>query len=373
MTSIPRALYVHIPWCVRKCPYCDFNSHEAHNPPFQAYGLALCGDLDTDLLHHGELPFVSVFFGGGTPSLMPPDALAPLFQRLQERGLVDANTEITLEANPGTRDLNHLEGYRDLGINRLSVGVQSFQTAQLQELGRIHAGDDAIAMIESARTAGFTRINVDLMHGTPGQSPGDALEDLKQIQRLGITHLSWYQLTIEPNTHFFSNPPILPDEDSLEHAETEGEQAIAAMGLTQYEVSAYCAPGEEARHNLNYWEFGDYFGLGAGAHGKITTPEGVIRTTRTRHPSHYLKRATNDAAVHPVEAEQLGLECLMNGLRLKSGISEGLFHARTGLDPTAYRHRYLHEADRLGLLYEGRFQATELGYRHLNRVLEMLV
>lgn len=374
MTSaIPRALYVHIPWCVRKCPYCDFNSHEQSDPPFEHYGQALLTDLDTDLSRYGEVPFTSVFLGGGTPSLMPPEALAPLFDALHQRGLIDSSTEITLEANPGTRDLGHLPGYRALGINRLSIGVQSFQAAQLEALGRIHDAEDARTMVAEAQMAGFDRINIDLMHGTPGQTAEAALDDLQVVEALGIRHLSWYQLTIEANTAFYSSPPKLPDESTLEATDSAGHQFIEAMGLVHYEVSAYAVPGEEARHNINYWEFGDYLGLGAGAHGKLTVGDQVIRTQRTRHPRHYLNRVDSAAQESPLSPDHLGAECLLNGLRLKAGISESLFHQRTGLDPIHYRRANLAKADELGLLEPGRFQATPLGWRHLNHVLEMLV
>ena len=373
MTPVPRALYVHIPWCIRKCPYCDFNSHEAADPPFAEYGQSLLSDLDHDLARYGETPFVSVFFGGGTPSLMPPSALEPLMHALHARGLIDQATEVTLEANPGTRDLGHLQGYRELGINRLSIGVQSFQSRQLEALGRIHAGEDAIAMIEEAQAFGFTRINVDLMHGTPGQDVEDVRRDLEQIRQLKLSHLSWYQLTIEANTAFYNRPPVLPDEPVLDACEALGSDMIAAMGLEHYEVSAYAMAGEEAQHNLNYWQFGDYLGLGAGAHGKITSEYGVIRTTRTRQPHHYLRRVDPAAQEHSLSVEELATECLMNGLRLQAGISQSLFFERTGLDADRYRAQYLGRADSLGLLVPGRFQATELGWRHLNALLEMLV
>lgn len=364
---------MHIPWCVRKCPYCDFNSHEQIDPPFAAYGRALVADLESDLARFGAVPFHSVFFGGGTPSLMPPEALAPLFEALHRESLIGADTEITLEANPGTRDLGHLPGYRALGINRLSIGVQSFQPTPLKALGRIHGGEDARAMVLEAKAAGFARINVDLMHGTPTQTVEDAMADLREVQALGINHLSWYQLTIEPNTAFYSKPPILPDESVLEETDTVGHAQIESMGLTHYEVSAYARPGEESRHNLNYWEFGDYLGLGAGAHGKITVQGEVYRTQRTRHPRHYLNRLDVAADATLIDLDHLGAECLLNGLRLRAGIGYDLFQDRTGIDPVAYRTQYLADADRLELLEPGRFQATPLGWRHLNRILEMLV
>lgn len=373
MNSLTRALYIHIPWCIRKCPYCDFNSHEQANPDFAGYGRALLHDLNADLERYESIPFVSLFFGGGTPSLFPPQHLEPLFQRLKDLDLVSDHTEITLEANPGTLDLGHLSGYRDLGINRLSIGVQSFNEDVLKALGRIHDRDQAVTMIKHAKAIGFNRLNVDLMHGTPGQTPLIAQEDLNVIRDLEIDHLSWYQLTIEPNTAFYSKPPNLPGEEILDITETIGEEMIDSMGLEQYEVSTFAKPGEKARHNLNYWEFGDYLGIGAGSHGKITTARGVIRTQRTRQPSNYLARSDLHATEHPLSDNHLGAECLMNGLRLKAGISYACFQERTGLDPLQFRAAHLIEADRLNLLKPGRFQASELGWRHLNRILEMLI
>lgn len=362
-----------MPWCIKKCPYCDFNSHEQSHPDFESYGLALLKDLDSDLERYGSQPFVSVFFGGGTPSLMPPQTLAPLLNRLVSLELVSDATEITLEANPGTLDLDKLIGYRDLGINRLSVGVQSFNPVVLRALGRIHDADQAIHMIQHAKDIGFHRLNVDLMYGTPHQTPEITRRDLEIIRSLEITHLSWYQLTIEPNTAFFSGPPALPNEEVLTNIEEAGSDLIASMGLQQYEVSAYAKPGEEARHNLNYWQFGDYLGIGAGAHGKITSHRGAVRTRRTRQPDNYLARANFAAAENPLSNGHLGAECLMNGLRLKSGISYTRFHERTGLDADRFRAEHLADADSLGLLKLDRFQASDLGWRHLNRILEILV
>lgn len=373
MSHIPRALYIHIPWCIRKCPYCDFNSHEQANPDFKSYGQHLVRDLDADLERYGEVPFVSLFFGGGTPSLIPPKYLEPLFSRLTERQLISQQTEITLEANPGTLDLDHLRGYFELGINRLSIGVQSFDEGVLKALGRIHDPAQAIAMIEHAQQIGFNRLNIDLMHGTPCQTEAIAKQDLMVVRDLGITHLSWYQLTIEPNTAFYSKPPVLPAEEVLEETEDLGSRLIEEMGLEHYEVSAFATPGQEARHNLNYWEFGDYLGIGAGAHGKISTERGVVRTQRTRQPTNYLARNTFHATEQPLGETIIGAECLMNGLRLKSGMSYACFEERTGLSANDFRAEFLGPADALELLEPDRFQASELGWRHLNRVLEMLI
>jgi len=369
----PRALYVHIPWCLKKCPYCDFNSHEAADPPFDAYGHQLVEDLEADLEDFGHQPLKSIFFGGGTPSLMPPQALEPLFAVLDRHRLINAATEISLEANPGTRDLGHLAGYQALGVNRISIGVQSFNPASLAHLGRVHSVDDARRCIEDAQTRGFEKLNVDLMHGLPAQQAEDVLFDLNTALSMGISHLSWYQLTIEPNTAFYKHPPTLPDESSLETAEALGLQCILDAGLAQYEISAYARPGHEAEHNLNYWEFGDYLGIGAGAHGKLTIDGRLMRTTRTRHPNHYLNRDSAHAERHYLESATVATECLMNGLRLKRGMSYSLFQERTGLDPHTVRREQFARADALGLLEPGRFQATPLGWRHLNTLLEMLV
>ncbi|MGA1206749.1 MAG: radical SAM family heme chaperone HemW [Litorivicinaceae bacterium] len=366
-------LYVHIPWCLRKCPYCDFNSHEDNNPPFAAYGQQLCDDLRTDVQYLATRQFQSVFFGGGTPSLMPPESLQPLFEMLRENHWIDESTEITLEANPGTLDLGHLDGYRALGINRLSIGIQTFDSQGLERLGRIHSGDDGKRMIEAAQTLGFSRLNVDLMHSLPEQTPEQALADLQTALSLGVQHLSWYQLTIEPNTVFYKKPPRLPDEATLDAIDLAGQAMIHDAGLAHYEVSAFAVPGQEARHNLLYWEFGDYLGLGAGAHGKVTTSTGQFRSTRTRMPQHYLNRISPAADWQPIAPELLGFECLLNGLRLKRGLSAEDFEHRTGLNAVQFRQQHLARADALGLLEPGRFQATALGWRHLNTILEMLI
>ena len=369
----PIGLYVHIPWCLRKCPYCDFNSHEDSAPPFAAYGQMLCDDLAVDAQYLEGRAFRSVFFGGGTPSLMPPECLEPLFEQLWSHQWIGASTEITLEANPGTLDLNHLSGYRALGDNRLSIGVQTFDPEGLQALGRIHSSADAIRTIQTAQELGFDRLNVDLMHSIPGQTTAQALTDLDTALSMGLQHVSWYQLTIEPNTVFYKQPPRLPDESTLEEIDAHGLDLIAEFGLLQYEVSAFATPGHEAVHNTLYWEFGDYLGLGAGAHGKVTRDHSILRSTRTRHPAHYAKRISADAQWDTLDKNLIGFECLLNGLRLKRGMSASDFSARTGLSAAEFRATHLARADALGLLEPGRFQATELGWRHLNTILEMLL
>ena len=330
----PLALYVHIPWCVRKCPYCDFNSHAAGPElPEEAYVDALLADLDADLgaAHGREL--TSIFFGGGTPSLFSARALDRLLQGVNRRLGFAADIEITLEANPGTFEQAKFVDYRRLGINRLSIGVQSFQTAQLQALGRIHDGSEAIRAAEMARRAGFDNFNLDLMHGLPGQDVEAALADLRQAVALAPTHLSWYQLTVEPNTVFWSQPPEIPEDDILWDIQEAGQALLAGAGFAQYETSAYARGGRRARHNLNYWSFGDFLGIGAGAHAKLSDPAGVIRRTwKTRLPKDYLDPGKPfQAGERVLEAAELPFEFMMNALRLTAGVPAALFEQRTGL------------------------------------------
>ena len=330
----PLALYVHIPWCVRKCPYCDFNSHAAGPElPEEAYVDALLADLDADLgaAHGREL--TSIFFGGGTPSLFSARALDRLLQGVNQRLSFARDIEITLEANPGTFEQAKFRDYRSLGINRLSIGVQSFQTEQLKALGRIHDGDEAIRAAEMARRAGFDNFNLDLMHGLPGQDVAGALADVRQAIALEPTHLSWYQLTLEPNTVFWSQPPAIPEDDILWDIQEAGQALLASEGFAQYETSAYARNQRRARHNLNYWTFGDFLGIGAGAHAKLSDPDGRIRRSwKTRLPKDYLdpdKRS--QAGERALEAAELPFEFMMNALRLTAGVPAELFEQRTGL------------------------------------------
>lgn len=330
----PLALYVHIPWCVRKCPYCDFNSHAAGPElPEEAYVDALLADLEADLaaVHGREL--VSIFFGGGTPSLFSARALDRLLAGMNRRIAFARDIEITLEANPGTFEQAKFADYRRLGINRLSIGVQSFQTAQLQALGRIHDGLEAIRAAEMARRAGFDNVNLDLMHGLPDQDVAGALADLRQAIALAPTHLSWYQLTLEPNTVFWNQPPEIPEDDLLWDIQEAGQGLLVAEGFVQYETSAYARGGRRARHNLNYWTFGDFLGLGAGAHAKLSDPHGQIRRTwKTRLPKDYLDPDKRfQAGERLLEAAELPFEFMMNALRLTGGVPAELFEQRTGL------------------------------------------
>ncbi len=373
----PLALYIHIPWCVRKCPYCDFNSHAAGPTlPEEEYVDALLADLDADLQHVHGRPLTSIFFGGGTPSLFSDRALGRLLEGVERRVAFAGDIEITLEANPGTFEQAKFKGYRSLGINRLSIGVQSFQEAKLKALGRIHDGNEAIRAADMARAAGFDNFNLDLMHGLPEQSIEDALFDLRTAIAQAPTHLSWYQLTMEPNTVFWSQPPVLPEDDLLWDIQEAGQALLAAEGYAQYEVSAYARSGKQARHNLNYWTFGDFLGIGAGAHAKLSTPVGRIqRTWKTRLPKDYLDPTKAfQAGERLLEADELPFEFLMNVLRLTEGAPAELFSQRTGL-PLQQLEQARREAERQGLLQadETRLVATAKGQLFLNDLLQQFL
>lgn len=373
----PLSLYVHLPWCTRKCPYCDFNSHQsADEPPFEAYVDALLDDLALDLPWVQGRECQTIFIGGGTPSLFPGVAIRRLLAGVRERLPLATDAEITLEANPGSAEAARFAAYREAGVNRLSIGVQSFDDGRLAALGRIHDSAAAREAVVAARAAGFTNINLDLMHGLPGQDPDAAAQDLATAIAQGVPHLSWYQLTIEPNTVFHSRPPVLPVEDELAGIQQQGEEQLAQARYAQYEVSAFARQGHRCRHNLNYWGFGDYLGIGAGAHGKITIPgEGrVVRSRRSRVPKDYLvavPAARRD--VSAVEAGELPLEFLMNALRLCEGVPAEDFEARTGValasldaELSALRAKGLLVAD------ANRLCTTPTGFRFLDSVLSAL-
>ncbi len=373
----PLSLYIHIPWCVRKCPYCDFNSHAAGSElPEAEYVAALLDDLDLDLDEAQDRELQSIFFGGGTPSLFPARAIGAILDGVNRRLDFSRDIEITLEANPGTAEQAKFSGFRAAGVNRLSIGVQSFNAAHLRHLGRIHDRDEAIAAVDMARRAGFDNINLDLMHGLPQQDVDDAAADLRSAIALAPEHLSWYQLTIEPNTEFFKRPPPLPADDTLAAIQDAGIALLADAGFAQYEVSAYARDGRRARHNLNYWEFGDYLGIGAGAHGKLTGRDGHIRRTqKTRLPKDYL--ATTDDSrdggkrqATAIERSELPFEFMLNALRLTEGVPAALFTARTGL-PLALIADDLDRLRQRGLLLpdRSRLTASPLGQRFLNSVI----
>ena len=373
----PLAAYVHIPWCVRKCPYCDFNSHAAGpSLPEEAYVTALLADLECDLDQVQGRKLSSIFFGGGTPSLFSPVALGRILDGLEQRiGFTD-DIEITLEANPGTFEQAKFRDYRSLGINRLSIGVQSFQPAKLVALGRIHDGAEAVRAADMARAAGFDNFNLDLMHGLPDQSLDDALSDLRIAIAQQPTHLSWYQLTVEPNTEFWSKPPKLPEDETLWDIQEAGQVLLAEHGYDQYETSAYAQPGRQARHNLNYWTFGDFLGLGAGAHGKSSSPDGTIhRHWKTRLPKDYLDPSKRfQAGEKRLTEDELPFEFLMNVLRLTDGVPAALFTQRTGLQPALLADGR-REAQERGLLERDpqRLAATAKGQLFLNDLLQLFL
>ncbi len=374
-TPIPLSLYVHLPWCVRKCPYCDFNSHVARAElPEARYVDVLLRDLAWETPHIGDRPIETVFLGGGTPSLFSPESIARLLAGICERVNLRADAEITLEANPGTVDCDRFRGFRDAGVNRLSIGIQSFNDAHLKALGRIHGRDEALAAAGAARAAGLENHNLDLMFGLPGQSIDDASADIDTALSFAPAHLSTYQLTLEPNTLFYAQPPRLPDDDTIALMQEAIEARLIDAGFVHVEVSAWAKPGRECRHNLNYWRFGDYLGIGAGAHGKITSAAGVItRRWKVKHPDNYLATAGTPAAIggeNRVTGCELAFEFLLNALRLAEGFTETLFRERTGLDPDILRER-LERAQARGLLMRDArgIRATPHGARFLNDIL----
>jgi oxygen-independent coproporphyrinogen-3 oxidase len=365
----PLALYVHLPWCVRKCPYCDFNSHALKGDlPESEYVAALLADLE------GDLPLVwgrkvhSIYFGGGTPSLFSANRVGELLDGVRARLDLAPALEVTLEANPGTIERDSFRAYRDAGINRVSLGAQSFHASMLAALGRIHGRGDIERSIDSLHAAGLDNFNIDLMFGLPGQTEDGALEDLERALAGSPAHVSHYQLTLEPNTAFAASPPPLPDEERCWAMQEQSAARLSAAGFEAYEVSAWCLPGRQSRHNLNYWRFGDYLGIGAGAHGKITLPASgeVRRRIKTRHPKRYLAGETL-AQDQVLSRTDLAFEYFLNALRLRDGFTLEAFEARTGLSRQAVS-RPLVEALERGLLEprEGGFRPTDLGWRFSN-------
>ena len=375
----PLALYVHFPWCVSKCPYCDFNSHAPRDEsiPFAAWGQAVAADLETALPQVAGRAVHSVFIGGGTPSLMPPSVLEKLLEALRAQLPFVPGTEITLEANPGTVEIPRFRDFCAAGVTRLSLGVQSFDDSLLARIGRIHGGREARRALEVA-FAHFGQVNVDLMYGLPGQKPEQALADLETAIAGGVRHLSCYHLTVEPNTPFASAPPDgLPGEDDVADMEEMIGERLAGAGFRHYEISAFAHAGCECRHNLNYWHFGDYLGLGPGAHGKLTTSDGVVREMRHKHPTRYLEGAARHDFIqerHIVGTEGLPFEFMMNALRLSDGVPATLFTERTGLPLEAVAGA-LEQARRAGLLDPAQdlLRPTPRGLRFLNELLQVFL
>ncbi|MGI1679345.1 MAG: radical SAM family heme chaperone HemW [Cellvibrionaceae bacterium] len=416
----PLSLYVHIPWCVKKCPYCDFNSHSIHSRPLldtallssrsdsassatdtipeEQYIDQLLADLKADALYAQGRKLQSIFFGGGTPSLFSAKGIARIIDGADKLIGIKRSAEITLEANPGTTEHSRFTGYHDAGVNRLSIGAQSMQDRHLETLGRIHSSKEVVAAVNAARGAGFDNFNIDLMHGLPDQSIEDALNDLQQVIDLSPAHLSWYQLTIEQNTAFYRQPPKLPVDDVLAIIEEQGHAWLQSQGFSQYEVSAFCLtsnakdPSQNLRsqHNLNYWMFGDYLGIGAGAHGKITDIESnqILRRQKTRLPAHYLSadfsesltsnaiiaRSTHPTQWNAVDHNALPLEFMMNALRLNQGVPSHLFHERTGLSKEVITSELKYLIKR-GLLENDPFlyKTTDLGRRFLNEAVSIFM
>ncbi|MEM5529225.1 radical SAM family heme chaperone HemW [Gammaproteobacteria bacterium AS21] len=376
----PLALYIHIPWCVRKCPYCDFNSHAVRGEiPETAYVSALLADLEREKGAAQGRQISSIFIGGGTPSLFTARAIDNILTGANKIIAFADDIEITMEANPGTFEIERFAGFKSAGVNRLSIGVQSFNPQHLNALGRIHSGDEATSAIGAARNLGFDHINIDLMHGLAQQSPEQAMADLTQAIGLGTDHLSWYQLTIEPNTEFHARPPVLPELDTLWDIQQQGQELIASAGFNQYEISAYAKNGARAQHNINYWQFGDYIGIGAGAHGKLsfydetTNSLQINRRWKKRSPKAYLQNIDPLGGQSDIKSDELAFEFMMNALRLVEGVESVYFEQRTGL-PLASIQKQLNAATKKGLLIQGSTIApTKHGALFLNDLLEYFI
>ena len=367
----PLSLYVHLPWCARKCPYCDFNSHAADDFPEREYVDALMKDLDDESPRVSGRVVESVFIGGGTPSLFSAAAIGALLAGVRARLELACDCEITLEANPGSAEARRFAGFRRAGVNRLSIGVQSFDDAALERIGRVHDARSAHRAIEAARAAGFERVNVDLMYALPDQSPQAAFDDVQRALEHDVDHLSHYELTLEPNTLFHRFPPALPDEETCWRMHRGGVARIEAAGLRRYEISAYARAGAQCRHNLNYWRFGDYLGIGAGAHGKLTDAAGAItRSVKHRHPRRYLASRGADAHTmrrHDVPVAERPLEFMLNAARLVAGFPLALFEARTGLAASSIAPALeVAEARALVRVRAGVVRPTARGIRFLN-------
>ena len=379
MRNPPLALYIHIPWCVQKCPYCDFNSHGLKSAlPEKEYVAHLLDDLAIDAKRVGDRQVDTIFIGGGTPSLFSAEAMADILTGVKERVYLAHDAEITMEANPGTVEAGKFAGFYQAGVNRISVGIQSFQPQHLKVLGRIHNESQAENAVKQAHSAGLPTFNLDLMHGLPEQSVANALADLKQGIALNPYHLSWYQLTIEPNTPFYSRPPELPEDDVLWEIQEQGHALLEAAGYHQYEISGYAKAGHQCRHNLNYWRFGDYLGIGCGAHGKITDAQNgsIHRTVKVKHPRGYMEisRPYLDTE-NRVEAQDLPFEFFMNRFRLVEPCPIEDFSAFTGIAIDKNVHNALSDAEKQGLLQicDRYWQVTAKGRRYLNSLLSCFV
>ncbi len=374
---IPLSLYIHFPWCIQKCPYCDFNSHKNNTALYEPYIQTLIEDVTEILPMIWGRRIHSIFIGGGTPSLMPPKLLDQLFSQLRQLLNFDPNIEITMEANPGTVDSQYFKAYREIGINRLSIGVQSLNDLQLEKIGRIHSSKEAFRAFEVARKAGFENINCDLMFGLPGQTLSGALSDLQQIIALKPEHISHYQLTLEPNTYFHRYEPELPAEEVIENMQIEAYQLLQAAGFGHYEVSAFAQAGRESQHNRNYWEFGDYLGIGAGAHGKITmqNDRSIYRTQLEKHPRTYVEKSAKERLLKTkIAPKDLPFEFFLNTLRLKDGVPTPYWTERTFL-PLSEIESFLSDCRQLGYLenFSEMIKPTEKGHLFVNTMLENFI
>lgn len=372
---LPLSLYIHFPWCIKKCPYCDFNSHAAKSAiPETQYVQQLLADLAADIArYHIDRPIISLFMGGGTPSLFSPEAFDRLLTGVKQQLTLADDIEITLEANPGTFESGKFKEFRQLGINRLSIGVQSFDDGLLNNLGRVHSGLEAIKAAEIAHQAGFDNFNLDLMYGVPGATTASSLKDMATAISLAPSHISFYQMTLEPNTYFYRFPPPLPQDEIIYDSQNQCQQKLAQAGYSQYEISAYSQPGKQSRHNSNYWQFGDYLGIGAGAHGKISLamPEKIIRTLKPKNPTAYLEQNLAQTQATAIMRDDLPLEFLMNHLRLRSGFSLYDYQMATGLNPETL------EPTLSGCLKENllikqdiRYHCSNKGWNFLDTILE---
>ena len=373
-------MYIHIPWCVKKCPYCDFNSHESRNHngdiPEHAYVDALIADLELATPKVWGRKIKSVFFGGGTPSLFSAESIDRILNHVRMLTPLEFNAEITLEANPGTVDAANFVGYKQAGVNRLSLGIQSFNNDNLKALGRIHDSEQALKAIALAMNT-FEQVNCDIMYGLPNQTLKDAIQDAQTALQLNPAHLSFYHLTLEPNTPFYRTPPSLPDDDASSDMEIEIENLLAQHGYEHYETSAFAKKDKQAKHNLNYWQFGDYLGIGAGAHSKLSYHDKITREVRPKHPKAYMEKSLQGNAVERewiIPKDELGFEFMMNALRLIEGVSVDLFQQRTGLNIHTLETA-IKKAQNKGLLViaQGHMKPTLLGQRFLNELLELFL
>lgn len=378
---IPLSLYVHIPWCVKKCPYCDFNSHEK-NAAFdeKTYVDALLLDLEQEYANGQQRPLHTIFFGGGTPSLFSADSIHRIINRARELFKFN-NIEITLEANPGTFEQEKFNAFRNAGVNRLSIGIQSFSDSHLQLLGRIHDSKQALNAVETAFNAGFDNINLDLMFGLPQQTVAQAIVDIETACQFKVPHISHYQLTIEANTYFHKHTPVLPESDLIWEMQNQCQQVLTENQYHQYEISAYAKKDKQSRHNLNYWQFGDYIGIGAGAHGKLTqisagTVSQIVRRWKHRQPQQYINEALTNHAIsgeQVLEPQDVVFEFLLNALRLKKGCDINTFEQNTGLDYKVLETAVSHIEPSLLIVNKDRIRATNQGFLFLNDILEKLV